>query len=139
MGRRPHHDPQVTPPLGLACVRAGSHEEGLGLIAQGVERAEVLEFAANHARRLIWLGEAHLLSGHSDVAKRVALRALEMARRYGERGHEAYALSLLGDVMARGHPPDREGAGNAYRDALTLAELLGMRRLSAALFGALQA
>lgn len=131
--------PLIAPPLGLAYVRAGRHEEGLGLIAQGVERAEILEFAANHARRLTWLGEARLLSGHSDVAKRVALRALEMARRYGERGHEAYALSLLGDVMARGHPPDREGAANAYRDALTLAELLGMRRLSAALFGALQA
>ncbi len=125
--------PLVAPPLGLAYARAGRHEEGIKLAIEGIERAEAIEFAANHALRLVWLGEAHLLAGQNDLAKRVASRALETARRYGERGHEAYALNLLGDIMLRGNPPDRAGAEEAYRDALAVAEPLGMRRLSAAL------
>ncbi len=129
----------VAPPLGLAYARAGRHDEGVKLIAAGIESAEAIEYAANHALRLVWLGEAHLLAGQADPAKRIALRALETARRYGERGHEVRALSLLGHTIAGGNPPDRAGAEEAYRDALAIAEPLGMRRLSAFLTGALRA
>jgi tetratricopeptide (TPR) repeat protein len=125
--------PLVAPPLGLAYARTGRHEDGIALAIEGIERAEAIELAANHALRLVWLGEAHLLAGQHDLAKRAASRALETARRYGERGHEAYALNLLGDIIVRGNPPDRAGAEEAYRDALAVAEPLGMRRLAAAL------
>ncbi len=120
----------VAPPLGHAYARAGRHRDGTTLIAEAIERAEAIEFAANHALRLVWLGDAYLLAGEADVAKRTALRALETARRYGERGHEAYALTLLGDIARQGHSPDRDGAAEAYGDALAVAEALGMRRLA---------
>jgi len=48
-----------------------------------------------------------------------------------ERGHEAYALRLLGEVAAQRHPPKDEQATAYYQQALALAEELGMRPLQA--------
>jgi class 3 adenylate cyclase/tetratricopeptide (TPR) repeat protein len=129
--------PFVAAPLGWAYVLAGRHEEGLRLLEDAVERAEAMEFAANHALRLVWRGQAHLLVGNGDVAKRLGLRALELARRLGERGHEAYALRLLGEVAGKGSSQDAETAGEHYRAALALAETLGMLPLAAAISSSL--
>jgi tetratricopeptide (TPR) repeat protein len=73
------------------------------------------------------------LAGHLEVedAHALAERALALARDYGERGNEAYALRLLGDIAARREPPERDQATAHYRQALTLAEELGMRPLQA--------
>ena len=48
-----------------------------------------------------------------------------------ERGYQAYALRLLGDIAARREPPESDQAGDDYRQALALAEELGMRPLVA--------
>ena len=48
-----------------------------------------------------------------------------------ERGHQAYALRLLGDIAARREPLEAEQAEAHYRQALALAEALGMRPLQA--------
>jgi predicted protein tyrosine phosphatase len=48
-----------------------------------------------------------------------------------QRGHEAYALRLLGDIAARRDPPECEQAAAHYQQALVLAEELGMRPLQA--------
>ncbi|HXH81838.1 MAG TPA: hypothetical protein VNN07_02810, partial [Candidatus Tectomicrobia bacterium] len=53
------------------------------------------------------------------------------ARRHGERGHEAYALALLGRLAAHGEA-DPAAAGEHYRAARDLADALGMRPLAAA-------
>jgi tetratricopeptide (TPR) repeat protein len=58
-------------------------------------------------------------------------QALELARRHGERGDQAYALRLLGDIAAQREPPEREQAEAHYRQALALADELGMRPLQA--------
>jgi hypothetical protein len=42
-----------------------------------------------------------------------------------------YALRLLGEIAARRDPPDAEEAEARYREALVLAEELGMRPLQA--------
>jgi hypothetical protein len=56
---------------------------------------------------------------------------LAHAREHKERGNKAYALRLLGELAAHRDPPDAEGADRHYRDALALAEELGMRPLQA--------
>ena len=56
---------------------------------------------------------------------------LELARMHQERGHQAYALRLLGDIAARRDPPDVDAAAAHYQQALTLADALGMRPLQA--------
>ncbi len=77
------------------------------------------------------LGEAHLQAGCLGEAQALAERALALAREHQERGNEAYALRLLGDIAARCEPPERELAAADYRQALTLANELGMRPLVA--------
>ena len=41
------------------------------------------------------------------------------------------ALRLLGEIAAQRQPPDAESAAAAYRQAMTLADELGMRPLAA--------
>ena len=77
------------------------------------------------------LGEAHLLAGRLEEAHALAERALALARAHQERGHQAYALRLLGEIAARREPPEVEQAEAHYRQALALAEELGMRPLQA--------
>jgi len=55
--------------------------------------------------------------------------AVTFARERGQRPFEARSLRLLGDVVAPRDSP--EHADGYYRDALTLAEALGMRPLVA--------
>jgi tetratricopeptide (TPR) repeat protein len=78
---------------------------------------------------LVYLGEAYVLADRLEDALEVAGRALTFARERGQRGYEAWALRLLGEVTARRDPPDR--AAGYYCDALALAEELGMRPLVA--------
>ena len=123
--------PFIAAPLGLAYAMLGRHDDGLRLLEEAVHSAEAMELMANHALRLVWLGQARLVAGQRDVAARLGLRALELAREHGERGHEAYALRLLGELALSADAPDLENAREHYRLALALAETLGMRPLSA--------
>ena len=77
------------------------------------------------------LGEAYLLAGRIEDASQQAQQALERSRDLKQRGHEAYALRLLGEIAAQRQPPDVESAAAAYRQAMTLADELGMRPLAA--------
>ena len=85
----------------------------------------------DHALRTVWLSEAYLLAGRLNEAGTQAQRARENSRAHQERGHEAYALWLLGEVAAQLHPPEVAQATAHYQQALTLAEELGMRPLVA--------
>ena len=90
-----------------------------------------MRFLADHALQVAWLGEAHLLMGRLPEAHALADRALEISCAHGERGHEAWARRLLGEIASHGDPPDLERAEGQHREALTLAEELGMRPLIA--------
>ena len=77
------------------------------------------------------LGEAHILAGRLEEAHTLAERTLALAREHQERGHQAYALRLLGEIAARREPRRARQAEAHYRQALALAEELGMRPLQA--------
>src|SRR5437667_12282204 len=77
------------------------------------------------------LGQARLLSGCLEEAQTLAEQARLFAREYQERGNQAYPLRLLGDIAARRDPPESTPSETSYRDALALAEELGMRPLQA--------
>jgi tetratricopeptide (TPR) repeat protein len=72
-----------------------------------------------------------MLAGRLEEAHALAERALALARAHQERGHQAYALRLLGDIAARHESPERGQAEVHYKQALTLADELGMRPLVA--------
>jgi tetratricopeptide (TPR) repeat protein len=81
--------------------------------------------------RTIRLSEAYLLAEQEADARAAAQRALGLARQHKERGHEAYTLRLFGEIAAREDPLDIGKAEDHYRQALALAEQLGMRPLMA--------
>jgi tetratricopeptide (TPR) repeat protein len=66
-----------------------------------------------------------------DEATEVAQHAVHLARDYKERGNEASALRLLGEIAAPREPPELKPAEAHYRQALALADELGMRPLLA--------
>jgi tetratricopeptide (TPR) repeat protein len=77
------------------------------------------------------MGEALLAAGRFDEARAAAEHALDLARERGEQGHEAWTLRLLGELAAHPHATATDVAESHYRDALALAERLGMRPLVA--------
>jgi tetratricopeptide (TPR) repeat protein len=123
--------PYVAAPLGAAYTLAGRTAEALPLLEQAIEQAVAMRTMYDLAQRVVWLSEAYLLAGRLDEAYTQAQRALDFARAHQERGHEAYALRLLGEVAAHRTPTEAEQAEAHYRQALVLAEELGMRPLQA--------
>jgi class 3 adenylate cyclase/tetratricopeptide (TPR) repeat protein len=123
--------PFVAAPLGAAYALAGRVGEALPLLEQAVRQAASMNLLANHALRLTWLGEALVLAGQIERAGEHAAEALALAERLGERGSQAYAWRLAGEIAALREPPDVQAALAAHRDALGLATELGMRPLAA--------
>ena len=96
----------------------GDLERGLGLFEQfGIE--------SHRATFLSRRAEGLLLGGRIDEAHVFARQALDLAQRLGEKGNEAQARSLLGDIASAGAEP-REALGS-YREALAACEALGLR------------
>jgi tetratricopeptide (TPR) repeat protein len=117
--------------LGAAYTLAGRTVEALPLLEQAVEQGVARRLMLDHALRVAWLSEAYLLAGRLDEAYAQAQRVLGFSRAHQERGHEAYALRLLGAVAGQRKSPDAEQSEAYYQQALALAEELGMRPLQA--------
>src|SRR6266545_1221250 len=117
--------------LGYAYVLSGRSAEVIPLMEEAVEGPVMIGSEQGQSLRTIWLSEAYLLAGREADARGAAERALGLARQHKERGHEAYTLRLLGEIAACEDPPDIGKAENHYRQALALAEELGMRPLIA--------
>ena len=66
-----------------------------------------------------------------DEASTLAERLHELSRTHIGHGYQAHAYRLLGDIATRREPPDFTQAEAHYRQALALAEELGMRPLVA--------
>jgi tetratricopeptide (TPR) repeat protein len=117
--------------LGYAYALSGRLAEALPLLEQAVEHCAAAKQMNVYPLLVAHLGEAYLLAGRVEDASQQARQALERSRDLKYRGHEAYALRLLGEIAAQRQPPDVESAVAAYRQAMTLADELGMRPLAA--------
>jgi class 3 adenylate cyclase/DNA-binding winged helix-turn-helix (wHTH) protein/tetratricopeptide (TPR) repeat protein len=118
--------------LGEAYALMGRVAEGLALLEearQGDLRTGAL--GGGYGTHLQQLSAVYLLAGRADEARQHACQALDLAREQKARGDEARALFQLGDVHAHASPPDVQPAEARCREALTLAEGLGMRPLQA--------
>jgi class 3 adenylate cyclase/tetratricopeptide (TPR) repeat protein len=123
--------PLVASALGYAYALSGRAVDALPLLEQAIDQHATIGRLGGHSLRVAWLGEAHLLAGRPEAAVAVATRALGLSRVHGERGHEAWALRLMGEIASRRHPGDAETAKASYEQALDIAEALGMRPLAA--------
>ena len=84
-----------------------------------------------HSLSVMQLGEVYLLTDRIEDARAWAEHAVTLARERGERGQEAWALRLLGEVVAHQKAPDVATAETHFGFAMTLATELGMRPLIA--------
>jgi tetratricopeptide (TPR) repeat protein len=117
--------------LSAAYALAGRAAEALPLLDQVLERVATGRLLLLHALVLTELSEACLLVGRVDEASALAVRLLELSRTHPGSGYQAHAYRLLGEVAMRRDPPDLDQATAHYRQALALAEELGMRPLQA--------
>jgi class 3 adenylate cyclase/tetratricopeptide (TPR) repeat protein len=123
--------PFIAPALGAAYTLGGHVADAVPLLTQAMEQATAMERVDVQALCRLALGEAQMLVNHLEEAHALAEGALAHARAHQERGNQAYALRLLGDIAARRKLPESPLAEAHYRDALALADELGMRPLQA--------
>jgi class 3 adenylate cyclase/tetratricopeptide (TPR) repeat protein len=112
--------------LGFAYAMSGQVAEGLRLLSKAPEAEKQYQTLL-----VAHMGEACLLAGRIDEAMTFADRALTFARERAQRGYEAYALRLLGEIAARPDSTDAEAAKTYWCQAVAVAEELGMRPLVA--------
>jgi class 3 adenylate cyclase/tetratricopeptide (TPR) repeat protein len=127
----PFYFPLMAVALGSAYTLAGRIANAIPLLTQAMEQTTAMELVSYQALCHLSLGEAHMLSGRLEEAHALTERALALTRKHQERGEQAYALRFLGDIAVRREPPEAAQAEAHYRQALALAEGLGMRPLQA--------
>jgi tetratricopeptide (TPR) repeat protein len=115
--------------LGYAYAQSGRMEEGESLMRQAIDASRASGGMVNHASEVTRLAEALVLAGRLDEAAALAEEALELARKHQERGNEALALRLLGELAVRRTPGDAGAARQHYDRAAQIAAELGMEPL----------
>jgi tetratricopeptide (TPR) repeat protein len=119
--------PQVTRALGTAYALSGRVPEALPLLEQAASQGR----RGGHALYFVHLSKAYLLAGRIEDALERAQHALSLAQDHKQRGYQAYALHLLGEIAVHHKPPEVAPAEAHYQQALALADELGMRPLQA--------
>jgi tetratricopeptide (TPR) repeat protein len=118
-------------PLGAAYTLARRVADAMPLLTQAMVQTTAIGRADVQDICRLSLGEAQVQAGHLEEAYTLAEQALALAREHQERGNQAYALRLLGDIAARREPAESTQAETSYRQAIALAEELGMRPFQA--------
>jgi tetratricopeptide (TPR) repeat protein len=117
--------------LGHVYACSGRIEEGVSHLQQALTAFERTGTGYFHSLSVEQLGEAYLLADQVEHARASADRAVTLARGRGERGYEAWALRLLGEIASHQASPDAAAGTAHYVAALTLASELKMRPLVA--------
>jgi len=115
--------------LGQAYATDGRPGEALGLFQDALARAPGLPL--HELSIMLHVSEGYLFAGRQEDALAIARRALDLARARSERGSEARALWLLGELASRLEALEAQQAEERYRQAIPLAVELGMRPLVA--------
>jgi class 3 adenylate cyclase/tetratricopeptide (TPR) repeat protein len=127
----PAYRPLISSELGLAWALAGRAVEAVPMVQQAVEESATRRQISSYSRVLLLLAEVYLLADRLPEGAEAAARALAHFRQQRERGHEAHALWVLGEIAAKQHPTNVADAETYYSDAIAVAETLGMRPLLA--------
>ncbi|APA88446.1 AAA family ATPase [Paraburkholderia sprentiae WSM5005] len=129
----PIYVPRIASCLGAAYAPLGRTDEALVLLEEAVRQAAASHLTFGQSLVLSIFGQVCQLAGRQDEALTHAQDAIDLARASGERGNEAWAWCLLGDLVSDGNATAArtEQARNHYRVALMIAQDLGMRPLQA--------
>src|SRR5262244_3182778 len=117
--------------LGYTYALLERSEEGLRLLEHSDEQSDIIGRKAGQSLRVTWHGQARFLAGQVEEARKYAARALALATQTKERGYEAWAHKLLGDIAASDQEVEPDRSVQYYEKSLSLARELGMRPLEA--------
>jgi class 3 adenylate cyclase len=119
--------------LQQALEQAGAgHGQVVALVGEaGVGKSRLVYEVIHSHRTQGWLVLESASVSYGKATPYFLVLDLTHTRTYKERGNEAYALHLLGEIAARREPPESDQAEAHYCQALALAEELGMRPLQA--------
>ncbi len=117
--------------LGCAYSHAGRSAEALPYLEQGVGESLNSGRAAFVALSAASLAEGYLFAGRLSEAADAANRALALAQQHKERGHEAWAVKVLGDISMQQSRPNADQAETLYREAFERCSELHMGPLAA--------
>jgi len=123
--------PLMAAALGAAYVLAGRVADAVPLLTRALEQTTSMAMVPFQALCSLALGEAQLHAAHLEEAHALAEQAIALARVHQERGNQAYALRLFGQIAAQCESPNAAVAETHYRQACALAEELDMRPLQA--------
>jgi tetratricopeptide (TPR) repeat protein len=127
----PAYFPQGAAALGAAYILGERVADAVPLLTQAMEQSTAMARVYLNTLCRLSMGEAQMLAGCLGEAQVLAEQALALAHEHQARGHEAYALRLLGAIAAQHESPVRDHAEVHYCQALSLADGLGMRPLVA--------
>jgi tetratricopeptide (TPR) repeat protein len=105
-------------PLVVAYTLGERVAHAVPLLTQAVQQTTAMERVDFEVFCRLSLGEAQMLAGRLEEAHALAEQALTLFYDHQEQGNEAYALHLLGEIVARSDPQERELAEAHYRQAL---------------------
>jgi hypothetical protein len=122
--------PNIEACLGRAYACTEQVAAGQNLVRKAIENTRAIGILVHTGRWLAWLAEA--LLGGDDIARAhaCALEAVAMSKTHNERGNEAEALRILGEIDL--HKPNFNPAtvGATLNAALSSATACGMRPLA---------
>jgi tetratricopeptide (TPR) repeat protein len=121
--------PWLASRAGAAFLLAGRVAEAMPLLEESIEQAASMGWRADASFSAARLSEAYLVAGRTGEASAWAARALEAAVTHKSRGHQAWAVRLLGDIASVTDAEDPLRAEGHYRQALAIATELDMRPL----------
>jgi class 3 adenylate cyclase/tetratricopeptide (TPR) repeat protein len=113
--------------VGLTLALSGRLDQALPLLEDGVHLSEVLDVKAYLALWTLHWAEGLMVAGEDERAREKAQHALDLAESHKERGHQAWAHRLLGDLASRREAPALAEAEQHYRESLAIAEELRMQ------------
>src|SRR6266542_374213 len=116
--------------LGLAYALSGRVGEALPLLEISDAQSALMGRKAGRSLRTSWHGQVRLLSREIEKAREFGTHALDLAMQAKERGNQAWALRLLGDIAVC-EGTEKTIPEQHYAQALTLADELGMKPLIA--------
>jgi MalT-like TPR region len=109
----------------------GDPTEAFPLLGQTLGRLTSAQMMIYRSLLLTSLGDTYLLAGRTDDATQRAEEGLRVSCDRGERGMQAQAIRLLGEIGLHRDPLDSGESELRYQQALALATELGMRPLVA--------
>ena len=125
----PFYESLLAACLGHVYTRVGRLTEALPLLERAVDA--VTRQTGGWSAMGALLAETYFRAGRVAEAMPLAEEAVRLAAERGERGFEAWAHRLVGEIAAENGALGIEAAATQYRIAMSLAEELGMRPLTA--------